>query len=284
RYTGFTEKLVLIAMLASVVAVVALTGWTQRTAPAMALVTAGHLDPPALVALVVDADSDPTSVAWVAAYRADRADDPEAVRTALADVSGLDEARAALGRGDPLPTPSPTVLRASVGGTWWQAIGGVFADPRRLLHDDARIAGVPRWAWPALVVAFAVLALVHVLALFVPRPRLARHAPRTFGYHVLSLLLPGSGQADELYGALLLVPWAVFGLDVVVQAFGGETLLGISFRAGLVVLSVLYAVNVVAWAVETSSVRKRLRTLRERDPELARSFGLSPAPTTAEDA
>ncbi len=176
------------------------------------------------------------------------------------------------------------MLRASVGGSWTGAIADVFTDPRRLLDDAARLDGVPRWLWPALVVVFAIVALVHVFALFVPRPRLARHAPRPFGYHVLALLLPGSGQADELYGALLLIPWAVFGLDVLVQLLGGETLLGVSFGAGLVVLSVLYVVNVIAWAVEFASVRKRLQTLREREPELARAFGLTPAPPPVEDA
>ncbi len=96
--------------------------------------------------------------------------------------------------------------------------------------------------------------------------------------------MPGSGQADEFYGALLLIPWAVFGLDVLVQLFGGETLLGVSFGAGLVVLTVLYVVNVIAWTVEFASVRKRLQTLREREPELAHAFGLSPARPPVEDA
>jgi hypothetical protein len=280
RYTGFTEKLVAIALLAAVLAVVALAGWAQRTDPAMALVRAGHLDAPALSALLADPASDPASRAWVAAYRADREGDIAAARQALEGAGRTAEsARAALGRGEPVPTPSPAVLRASVGGSWTHAIADVFTDPRRLLDDAARLDGVPRWLWPALVVLFAIVALVHVLALFVPRPRLARHAPRPFGYHVLALLLPGSGQADELYGALLLIPWAVFGIDVLVQLGGGATLLGVSFGAGLVVLGVLYAVNVIAWAVEFASVRRRLQALREREPELARAFGLTPAPT-----
>ena len=287
RYTGFTEKLVALTLLASILAVVALAGWTQRTDPAMTLLRAGHIDAPALAALLADPASDVASAAWVAAYRADRVGDVAAASVALEQAGrAAESARAALGTGEPVPTPSPSVLRASVGGSWTTAIADVFADPRRLLDDAARLEGVPRWLWPALVVLFAIVVLVHVLALFVPRPRLARHAPRPFGYHVLALLLPGSGQADELYGALLLIPWAVFGLDVLVQLLGGSTLLGVSFRAGLVVLGVLYAVNVIAWAVELASVRKRLARLREREPELARAFGLAPAPmpTTADDA
>lgn len=286
RYVGFTEKLVTIAVLASVVVVAALAGWVQRSEPAMALVTAGHLEAPALVTQVIDVAGDPESAAWVAAYRADRAGDAAAARAALSEAApAADAARAALGRGDAVPTPSPATLRASIAGTWWQAIWDVFRDPRRLLGDAARVAGVPSWAWPALVVLFALVVLLHVLALFVPRPALARHAPRPIGYHLLALLLPGSGQADELYGGLLLVPWAIFGIDVVVQLFGGATLLGVSFRAGLVVLGVLYALNVVAWAVEFASVRRRMRALRERQPELARAFGMTPLePRTVEDA
>ena len=68
------------------------------------------------------------------------------------------------------------------------------------------------------------------------------------------------------------------------QLTGGATLLGVSFGAGLVVLGVLYAVNVIAWAVEFASVRKRLLALREREPELARAFGLAPLHGTVEDA
>ncbi len=285
RYTGFTEKLVAIALLAAVLVVVALAGWTQRTDPAMALVRAGHLNAPALDALLADPASDSASAAWVAAYRADRAGEDAEARRALEDAGrAAESARAALGRGEDVPTPSPAVLRASVGGSWIAAIGDVFTDPRRLLEDPARLEGVPRWLWPALVVVFAIVVLVHVLALFVPRPRLARHAPRPVAYHLLALLLPGSGQADELYGALLLIPWAIFGLDVLVQVLGGETLLGVSFGAGLVVLTVLYVVNVIAWAVEFASVRKRVQTLREREPELARAFGLTPAAPPVEDA
>ncbi|MFN2321751.1 MAG: hypothetical protein ABR510_02160 [Trueperaceae bacterium] len=286
RYTGFTEKLVAIALLAAVLAAVALAGWAQRTDPAMALVRAGHLGAPALDTLLADPasdpPSDPASAAWVAAYRADRAGDATEARQALEDAGrGAESARAAMGRGESVPTPSPSVLRASVGGSWIGALGEVFTDPRRLLDDAARLDGVPRWLWPALVVVFAIVVLVHVVALFVPRPRLARHAPRPLGYHVLALLLPGSGQADELYGALLLIPWAVFGIDVLVQTLGGETLLGVSFGAGLVVLAVLYVVNVIAWSVEFASVRKRLQILREREPDLARAFGLTPAPASA---
>jgi hypothetical protein len=285
RYTGFTEKLVAITLLVAVLVVVALAGWVQRTEPAMALVRSGHLGAPALSVLLADPASDAHSVAWVAAYRADREGDADAARRSL-DTAGpaAEGARAALGRGEPVPTPPPAVLRASVGGGWPHAIGSIFTDPRRLLDDSARLDGIPRWLWPTLVVLFALVVVLHVVALFVPRPRLARHAPRPVAYHLLALLLPGSGQADELYGALLLIPWAVFGLDVMVQLFGGETLLGVSFRAGLVVLGVLYVVNVVAWAVEFASVRKRLQLLREREPELARAFGLTPAPTTVEDA
>ncbi len=279
RYDGLTEKLVLILLLVSVVVVVALAGWTQRTDPVADLVAAGHLDAPGLAVYGQDPHADPVSAAWVAAYRADREGDPDRALEVL-ETAGVssDRALAAVAAGEPLPAPAPHTVRAAAGGTWYAAVGEPFRDPLSLLDDDARLDGIARWAWPALVVLLALLLLIHVLALFVPRPRLARHAPRPLGYHVLALLLPGSGQADELYGILLLLPWAVFGIDVVVQLTGGSTLLGIRFGTGVVVLAVLYAFNVIAWAVELGSVRKRHRELRETEPELARAYGLAPAP------
>ncbi len=278
RYYGLTEKLVLIMLLASVVVVVALAGWTQRTDPVAHLVAAGHLAAPGLAVYGQDPEAAPVSAAWVEAYRADREGDPDRARAVL-EAAGVpsERALAAAAAGEPLPAPAPHTIRAAAGGTWYGAIARPFRDPLSLLEDESRLDGIARWAWPALVVLLALVMLIHVLALFVPRPRLARHAPRPLGYHVLALLLPGSGQADELYGILLLIPWAVFGIDVVVQLTGGSTLLGIRFGTGVVVLAVLYAFNVIAWAVELSSVRKRHRELRETEPELAYAYGLAPA-------
>ena len=93
--------------------------------------------------------------------------------------------------------------------------------------------------------------------------------------------MPGSGQADELYGLLLLVPWALFGIDTLRQLLGGQSALGIPFDAGIVVLGVLYVVNLIAWAIEFASVRKRLARLRATRPDLARAFGLTPTGAAA---
>src|SRR5690606_34230725 len=86
------------------------------------------------------------------------------------------------------------------------------------LVDASPIA--TRWLWTVAVVAFLAWVAWTVLSLFFPRPQAARTAPRTFLYHVLALLLPGSGLADELWGVLLLVPWSIFGIDLLLPPTG----------------------------------------------------------------
>jgi hypothetical protein len=91
---------------------------------------------------------------------------------------------------------------------------------------------------------------------------------------VLALAIPGSGQADELYGLLLLIPWSIFAIDAVMQANGAASVLGIPAAAGTSVLIVLYVFNTVAWGIEFASARRRLAHMKEEQPELARAFGL----------
>ena len=189
--------------------------------------------------------------------------------------------RSALAQGDPVPTPSPVTLRAAAAGTWYGFVGAAFWQPQLLLDDHLVLLGLPAWSWPAQLLLFWLVALWHLAWLVLPRPRYAADAPRPLLYELLALLVPGSGQADELYGVLLIVPWALFGIDALTQLLGGASPLGIPIGAGLVVLSVLYAVNLLAWAIEFASVRKRLARLRATQPELARSFGLKPLPAAS---
>jgi hypothetical protein len=116
--------------------------------------------------------------------------------------------------------------------------------------------------------------VVTLLWLAVPRPRLARNAPRTILYQVLALLLPGSGLADELWGLLLLIPWAIFGLDALANYFGWGFGLGFGFGLDLVVLGGLYLINTIAFIVELGSYNRRMRELKRRDPETALRFGM----------
>lgn len=279
RFYGLTEKSVLLLVLAASYTVVALHGWALRGDPAAGAAAAGHLDAPVAAALWADARGDAASAAWVDAYRADRAGQREAARALLAAVDAplLEPARAALARGDGVPTPSPATLRAAAAGNWTTAVANAFARPQALLDDHLVLLGLPDWSWPAQLLLFWLVTAWHVVWLFVPRPRYAAHAPRPWGYQLLALLIPGSGQADELYGALLLLPWAIFGIDALTQLLGAASPLGIPFGAGVVVLAVLYAVNALGWAVELASVRRRMALLRVRQPDLARAFGLAPA-------
>jgi hypothetical protein len=293
RFYGLTEKLVLLLLLASAYATIALVGWAQRGEGLAAAAAAGHLRAPTAAAVWSAAQGDPADRAWVTAYLADRAGDPATAHATLvraertygdgaAGRGSLERARAAVEAGAPIPTPSPATLRSAAAGTWTTAVADAFRRPWGLLDDHLVLLGLPAWTWPAQLVIFWLVFLWHVVALVVPRPRYAREAPRTLGYHVLALLAPGTGQADELYGILLLLPWAIFGIDAGVQLIGGASPLGIPFRAGATVLVVLYVVNAIAWAIEYASVRKRLERLRVTQPELARAFGLTPAPVKPE--
>jgi len=279
RFFGLTEKIVLLLMLASAYATIALVLWSQRGDPLAAAAATGHLGAPTATAVWSGARGDAAARAWVVAYLADRAGDGPAARAALAGVQGggVERAQAALDAGHAVPAPSAGALRAAAAGTWTGAIADAFARPWALSDGHLVLFGLPAWTWPVQLVLFWLVVALHLIALLLPRPRYAAHAPRPFGYHLLALLAPGTGQADELYGVLLLVPWAIFGLDAIVQLLGGGSPLGIPFGAGIVVLAILYVVNAVAWAIELSSVRKRLADLRTSQPELARAFGLRPA-------
>ncbi|MFU8889123.1 MAG: hypothetical protein ACNA8N_11030 [Trueperaceae bacterium] len=283
RFYGVTEKLVLVIMLALAYATVVLVGWVQRGDPLVAAAAAGHLESPAAAAVWSSAAGDPASLAWVNAYRTDRAGHDELVRAALGSLEAplLDPVFAALEAGDPVPTPSPVTLRAAAAGTWYGFVADAFVQPQLLLDDHLVLLGLPAWSWPAQLLLFWLVALWHLAWLLIPRPRYAAHAPRPLLYELLAILVPGSGQADELYGVLLLVPWALFGIDTVTQLLGGQSALGIPFDAGLVVLGVLYFVNLIAWAIEFASVRKRLAQLRADRPDLARAFGLKPTGAAA---
>jgi len=285
RFYGVTEKLVLVIMLALAYATVVLVGWVERGDPLVATAAAGHLEAPAAAAVWSSADGDAASLAWVRAYRTDRAGHDELVREALGsfdDAPLLDPVVTALAQGDRVPAPSPVTLRAAAAGTWYGSIANAFVQPQVLLDDHLVLLGLPAWSWPGQLLLFWLVALWHLAWLLIPRPRYAADAPRPLLYELLAILVPGSGQADELYGVLLLVPWALFGIDTVTQLLGGPSSLGIPFDAGLVVLGVLYVVNLIAWAIEFASVRKRLAHLRATRPDLARAFGLTPTGAAAD--
>ena len=173
--------------------------------------------------------------------------------------------------------PSPQDLRLATAGDWRAVLRTAVTAPWVAL-GQARPDAVPAWvAWLAAV-AFGLLALALVAFLVIPRPRVSRDAPRTLAYHLGALVVPGSGHADELWGLLLLVPWALIGSDALLAATSGEGPLGLSATAHAWLLGGLWAINTVGFFVELASYRHRMRLLRERKPELARSYGLPAAP------
>ena len=282
RHYGTTEKLALVLLLAAAHAVAALAVWSERGDAAVTAVASGHLEAPFVTPYLQPLLTGNSGRGLlVSAYRAERAGDgAEAAalleRAVATGVRDADEALAALTSGVGI-APSPTVLRESLTGSWARAIADAYLDPFGYLGAvaDERL---PAWVSPLALGVFLLVLALHLLALLIPRPRLSRNAPRTPLYHLLALLVPGSGATDELWGVLLLVPWAVFSIDALMQLLASGSPLGIPLFTGTSILAALYIVNAVAWAIEFASYRRRMRSLRRDQPDLAIEYGMQPLP------
>lgn len=314
RYATFTERLVAVLLLAAAMALTGLQGWARdgdalpgawgsgslASVPALDAVarTDGHGPAVAFVRGFAEQMAGATDPA-AEAYRA-APDDADAVnnlgvlqddaalfRRALDLKPGLPAANFNLGQGPnpsrllatfapdakALVVPDETRLRSAVAGSFQGALAGVFTDPWTALTGVAGV-NVAHWLWLVIVVAFLLIALLNLVQLVLPRPRLARNAPRTPLYHLLALLLPGTGQADELWGVLLSVPWAIFGVDALLHYFALGAAPTIGLMTDLIALGVIYLVNLVTFFVELASYGRRMRALKLNDPETARAFGL----------
>jgi hypothetical protein len=312
RYYSFTEKVFLVLLFASMLVLAALASWNERgrAAAQEAAFTTGTLSGPVAQNALVNLPDNQSSN-FVRGYAAQVAGDENAARDfyqragdfgpalnnlgaltndqALFQRAGnLPEARANLGEevtlspwqtftvgtGQPLlVTPALSDVRAAAAGSWLESLGAMFSNPWTGLQN-ARPATVAPWLWTVLQVIFLILALFAVVWLFVPRPRLAANAPRNVIYHLLSLLIPGSGLADEMWGILLIVPWAVVSVDVLSDLLGWGLDIGITLRTGYIILAVIYLINLIAFVVEFNSYRRRMKGLRQSNPDLAREYGL----------
>jgi hypothetical protein len=178
--------------------------------------------------------------------------------------------------GQPL-LAAPTAHDLLVGwtGGWNRTFIDGFMNPWKGLLNAQ-----PDWGnriiWMGLVVTFLLLAIVTVIWLVIPRPRLAQRAPYTALYHLLTIMVPGTGLAGKLWGILLLVPWAVFSLDLVSQIAGWKLNNIFSVHTDYVILGIIYFTNLVAVALEFVNYRRRLSELRQTDPDISRLFGLKP--------
>src|SRR5690606_6262938 len=84
----------------------------------------------------------------------------------------------------------------------------------------------------------------------------------------------------ELWGVLLLVPWSIFGIDLLLHLTGLGAGPALAYDTDVIALVAIYGVNTVAFVVEYASYRRRMRDLRLEHPELAAAYGLRPcAPT-----
>lgn len=324
RFFSFTEKLVLVLLLAAALALAALAAWGERSRDLPAALGSGTLASAPAREFLESARLVGERGAYVRGYAAQVAgEDGEAARRyeeaagvpaalnnlgalrgdealyqrALDLSPGLTEPRYNLGlttsptpfheryRADEpmLDPPAPIDLQIAVAGGWERAVETAFLNPWAAFVRES-VLPLPLWVRGALLMLFLLVALAAVLSLLVPRPRLARNAPRTPLYHLLALLLPGVGLADEAWGVLLLLPWALFGADALAQLAGWGAPLGLPLEVGLWVLGLLYLVNVVAFVVEFVSYRRRMAALRRDDPELALELGLKPRPRKGERA
>lgn len=314
RYATITEKLVIVLLFAAALVLVALHGWVRTGDDLPVAWGSGALtSEPARVALE-DLDETRPDAWFVRGYAAQLAGDEASARAdylrlgddpdALNNLGALDDDTALFERALELEprhpqasfnlrqgaNPSPLLaryapdapalvpvdearLRSAVAGSFQSALGQAFRNPWQAMVGAPGVR-MPHWVWLVLVVLFLAWVAISVIWLVVPRPRLARSAPRTFTYHLLALLLPGSGLADELWGVLLLVPWAIFGTDALLHLLplGAEPTMAL--RADLIALGVLYVLNLVAFVVEFGSYRRRMQELTRQHPETALAYGM----------
>lgn len=313
RYATFTEKLVVLLLFAAMVAVAALAGWVRSSDVRPAVLGSGSLATPTSRALLAQAPENPDR-AFALAYAAQTAGDLDTAAALYRDLSDDADAMNNLGviRGDPelyrlalelepghpeaafnlgetanpsrlmqayqpqeplLAAPDEGRLARAFSGGPWESLGAAFTNP----FEALRGLGVePAWLWTVIVVLFLIWVAWTVLSIFLPRPAPARNAPRTFVYHLLALVLPGSGLADELWGILLLVPWAIFGIDFLLHLVPLGVPPGLPYSTDVFALILIYVVNTVAFVVEFVSYRRRMRDLRAEYPEVAAAYGLRP--------
>ena len=157
--------------------------------------------------------------------------------------------------------------------SWNGAVLSVFQNPWNGLLN-LRPGGMNNIIWTFIVVLFLLAVLITVVWLFVPRLRWVGNAPRSAAYHLLAVLVPGSGLADEMWGLLLIIPWALFGLDALIDVMGWGFGLGLSLFWDVIIVAVIYLINLVAVIVEYLSYRRRMTVLKRDNPELAQEFGL----------
>lgn|GEM_PF-1786498 len=163
-----------------------------------------------------------------------------------------------------LAYPGTIQIYRAVGGTWSQDLATLFTRPWEAL------IGLPLRLSPltlnVLVVLYLLSLAITLLWMLIPRPRAAGLPPRPWAFRVLSVLVPGLGLVDEVWGVLLLLPWCgvllfalskVLILDFPALPFWRSDLGGHWW----VLLSALYALNVLGIVLEEVAYGNRVRRL-----------------------
>ena len=298
RYYGFAEKLVLVALYALILAFAGLAMWAERGRDMPLQLRSGTLANAEARSYLATADWEGTRADFIRGYAAQVAgerdvaarhyeaagDYPAALNNLgalLGDESfyqravglqDLPEARYNLGRqtrgfvfheryrpAQPvLAVPHDGDFQQAMAGDWEASVARAFANPWRTFAG-AEPWGLPSWAFQVLLVLFLAVAVLTALLLLWFRPRKSRRARRTSAYHLLALLVPGSGEADEAWGLLLIVPWALLSGHLLSRYLGWNYDLGFAPVTAWIVLGVIYVVNTVAFGVEFLAYRRRLK-------------------------
>ncbi|HEX7004207.1 MAG TPA: hypothetical protein VF168_08460 [Trueperaceae bacterium] len=315
RYYSFTEKLVLVLLFAACITLLGLTRWYESAGERPVALASGTLASPLAREVVSSSPLEGPRADFIEGYAAhvvgeeasarekysSAGDYPPALNNlaalsgndalyqrALELAPGMPEAAFNLGRApDPSPfhanyradepllaVPGTADFRTAISGSWQSAVAATFSNPWLAL-SGMEFFSVPQLVWQLILALFLVWVLVTLVWLVIPRPSLARNAPRTGVYHLLALLIPGSGLADEAWGVLLMVPWALLGVDALAQWLGWQRSLGLPLETELWALAAIYVVNLIAFVVEYLSYRRRMRELRRRHPEAVEAYGLA---------
>jgi len=313
RFFSTTEKIMLALLYGAGLCLLGLTAWAAPGGPLPAAAASGTLAGTEAVAALDSMELRGERGQFVLGYAAEQAgmtdrarlhyraaprfgpalnnlalldDDHELLERAAAHAPALGTISWNLGREDnqplfdrlaglerPVPlAPQPADFFMARHGSWQQALTAFYTGPVTVFTMD--VPWLPaHWLWYGILSVYVVLGALTLLWVLVPRPRLARNAPRPFPYQLLALLVPGSGQADEMWGLLLLVPWGIFGTDLVWRLADRPALLELETGTLILIVAILYAINVVAFIIEYISYRRRTALLFQRNPEAAIAYG-----------
>jgi tetratricopeptide (TPR) repeat protein len=189
----------------------------------------------------------------------------------------LDFHKVVFGEGPMLAFPEPKDIVDASQGKLETEFVRMVSDPWGYLVNLP--FGLPSWAMMAVAVLILAILILNLLSLLVPRIRSAKDAPRNVVYHFLALLVPGSGLADEVWGIILLVPWALAGSlliiyfnrpDLVPSILSEQKILNLSSVPAMLDLKTysiwviagiggLYIINFVGWLLETMAWNKKMR-------------------------